>query len=77
MPTERMIDARGAYCPQPLNELMSAIRHGDVGDVFEVLSSDKGSTNDIPRWARKTGHELVGMDEGQDGTWSIRVRKAK
>jgi TusA-related sulfurtransferase len=47
-----------------------------VGDEFEVLSSDKGSTNDIPTWARKYGHELVAMEEGE-GYWSIRVRKTQ
>jgi len=76
MPDQRMIDARGAFCPQPLDELVAAISHADIGDVFEVLSSDKGATNDIPSWARKSGHELLGMEEVQ-GYWSIRVRKSK
>jgi len=76
MPDPRMIDARGAFCPQPLNELVAAITHAHVGDVFEVLSSDKGSTNDIPTWARKYGHELLGMQEVK-GYWSIRVRKSR
>lgn len=75
MPDRCMIDARGAFCPQPLDELVAAIRHGAVGDEYEVLSSDKGSTNDIPTWARKYGHELLGMEE-VEGYWAIRVRKA-
>ncbi len=74
MTARRMIDARGAFCPQPLMELVAAITHAAVGDEFEVLSSDKGSTNDIPTWARKCGHELLGMEEAE-GYWSIRVRK--
>ena len=76
MPDQRMIDARGAFCPEPLNELVAALRHADVGDVFEVLSSDKGSTNDIPSWAKKSGHELLGMQQ-VEGYWSIRVRKSR
>ena len=76
MPEQRMIDARGAFCPEPLNELVAAFRHAGVGDVFEVLSSDKGCTNDIPTWARKAGHELLDMQENE-GYWSIRVRKSK
>ena len=75
MPDRRMIDARGAFCPQPLDELVAAISHAAIGDEFEVLSSDKGSTNDIPTWARKCGHELLGMEEVK-GYWSILVRKA-
>ena len=75
MPERHMIDARGAFCPEPLRELMAAIRHAAVGDEFEVLSSDKGSTNDIPAWARKSGHHYLGSEE-RPGCWSIRVRKA-
>jgi TusA-related sulfurtransferase len=46
--------------------LIGAIRTGQVGDVFEVLSSDEGSKTDIPAWVAKAQHELVEVvpDEG-------------
>jgi tRNA 2-thiouridine synthesizing protein A len=53
------IDARGMACPGPLMTLIGAIRHGQVGQVFEVLSSDEGSKTDIPAWVAKAKHELV------------------
>lgn len=70
------IDARGAYCPGPLMELIAALKLVQVGDEIEVLSSDKGSANDIPEWVKKVRHEMVGITE-EDGYWSIVVRKAK
>jgi len=70
------IDARGAYCPGPLMELIAALKLVRVGDEIEVLSSDKGSANDIPEWVKKVHHEMVGITE-EDGYWSIVVRKAK
>lgn len=45
----RTIDARGSFCPGPLMELIRGIREAQVGDVLAVLSSDKGSRNDIPK----------------------------
>jgi tRNA 2-thiouridine synthesizing protein A len=75
--TERMkIDARGAYCPGPLMELIAALKLVAVGDEVEVWSSDKGSATDIPEWVKKVRHELVGI-EARDSYWSIVVRKAK
>jgi tRNA 2-thiouridine synthesizing protein A len=70
----RTIDARGAFCPGPLMELIRAIREGAVGDVIAVWSADKGSRVDIPRWAAKSGHELVAI-EPRDGYDEIVVRK--
>ena len=70
------IDARGAYCPGPLMELIASLKLINVGDEIEVLSSDKGSANDIPEWVNKVHHEMVGVTQ-QDGYWSIVVRKAK
>lgn len=59
----KSIDARGMACPGPLLNLIGAIRSGQVGDVYEVLSSDAGSKTDIPAWVAKAKHELVGAIE--------------
>jgi len=74
--TREKIDARGAYCPGPLMELIAKLKLVQVGDEIEVLSTDKGSANDIPEWVKKVNHEMVGVTQ-QDGVWSIVVRKAK
>jgi tRNA 2-thiouridine synthesizing protein A len=70
------IDARGAFCPGPLMELIAALKLVDVGDEIEIMSSDKGSAKDIPEWVAKVGHEMVGV-ENKEGYDSIVVRKAK
>ena len=72
----RTIDARGSYCPGPLMELIRGIRESQVGDVLAVLSTDKGSKVDIPKWVEKAGHRLVGI-ESQDGFDRIVVQKAR
>lgn len=76
MSERKTIDARGAYCPGPLMELIAALKLLEVGDEVEVLSSDKGSANDIPEWVAKVKHEMVGVEELGDH-WSIVVRKKK
>ncbi|MBI2781385.1 MAG: sulfurtransferase TusA family protein [Chloroflexi bacterium] len=72
----RTVDARGSYCPGPLMELIRAIRESVVGDVITVLSSDKGSRIDIPKWIEKAGHRLVSL-ETLDGYDQIVVEKAR
>jgi len=72
----RSIDARGMACPGPLMELIGAIRRGQVGDMYEVLSSDEGSKSDIPAWVEKARHELVEVVL-EDGYARFVVRKAR
>jgi TusA-related sulfurtransferase len=72
----RTIDARGSFCPGPLMELIRGIRESQVGDVLAVLSSDKGSKVDIPKWIEKAGHRLIAV-ESLDGHDRIVVEKVR
>jgi len=73
---DKTIDARGMACPGPLMNLIGAIRQGQVGQVFEVLSSDAGSKTDIPAWVAKAKHDLVAVVP-EDGYARFIVRKAR
>ena len=54
-------DARGSACPGPLLEAKKGIGQVKVGEVLEIKSSDPGTRNDIPAWAKKVGHEYLGV----------------
>jgi tRNA 2-thiouridine synthesizing protein A len=70
------IDARGSFCPGPLMELIRGIKEAEVGDVLAVLSTDKGSKTDIPKWVEKAGHTLIGVFT-RDGFDEIIVEKTR
>lgn len=70
------IDARGAFCPGPLMEVIARLKLVGVGDEIEVWSTDKGTVSDLPEWCKKVGHELVETRD-EDGYWALVVRKAK
>lgn len=76
MAEKKVIDARGSYCPGPLMELIGWIKLAEVGDELELLSTDKGSADDVPEWVKKVGHEYLGSCE-ESGVWHITVRKTK
>jgi TusA-related sulfurtransferase len=73
---DKTIDARGMACPGPLMNLIGAIRQGQVGQTFDVLSSDEGSRTDIPAWVAKAKHELVDVIQERGFTHFV-VRKAR
>ncbi len=75
-PVTVTLDARGSFCPGPLMELIRGMREAEVGDVLAVLSSDKGSKIDIPKWVEKAGHRLIGV-YAREGYDEIIVEKTR
>ena len=76
MAERKLVDAKNTFCPGPLMELIGQMKQAEVGDELEVLSTDKGSANDIPEWISKVGHEHLESFE-KDGVWHIIVKKVK
>jgi tRNA 2-thiouridine synthesizing protein A len=73
---DKTVDARGTACPGPLLEAKRAIAAVPLGGVMEVLSSDQGTREDIPLWAKKVGHEFLG-DTEDAGYWRLFVKRGK
>jgi tRNA 2-thiouridine synthesizing protein A len=73
---DKVVDARGMACPGPLLEAKKGITGVAVGGLMEVLSSDEGTNNDIPLWARKMQYEFLGTVEDA-GFWRLFVKRSK
>ena len=76
MAERKLVDAKNTFCPGPLMELIGQMKLAEVGDELEVLSTDKGSANDIPEWINKVGHEILSSFKEED-VWHIIVKKTK
>ncbi len=72
----KVVDARGTSCPGPILAAKKGIVGVAVGDVMEVLATDTGTQKDLPAWAKKMGHEYLGVVE-EDGYWRLFVKKAR
>jgi tRNA 2-thiouridine synthesizing protein A len=70
------VDARGSACPGPLLEAKKGIGKVKVGEILEIYSADSGTRKDIPAWAKKVGHDYLGMLE-VDGYDKHFVRRNK
>ncbi len=73
---DKVVDARGTACPGPLLEAKRAMASVPRGGIMEVLSSDEGTNDDIPLWAKKVGHEYLGNIE-EAGYWRLFVKRGK
>lgn len=63
---DKTLDCIGLFCPMPVFNTSESINSILVGDVLEVLTDDPASVQDIPRWAKRTGHELLEFEDMED-----------
>ncbi len=73
---DKVVDARGTACPGPLLDAKRAMGSVPMAGVMEVISSDIGTTQDIPLWATKVGHQYLGMLI-EPGVWRLYVKRGK
>ena len=57
------IDCKGLSCPMPILKLAKTMKKMDSGKVLELIGTDPGSKEDIPKWCQKTGNEFIEMIE--------------
>lgn len=56
------LDCVGLYCPEPLFQTRATIDTLDVGEVLEVLADDPAAEEDLTRFAKRAGHEVVRVE---------------
>lgn len=62
----RILACEGLACPLPVVRTKKAMEEIQTGEVLEVRATDKGSIADLQSWAKRTGHQYVGLlEEGE------------
>ncbi|MGH7391798.1 MAG: sulfurtransferase TusA family protein [Candidatus Rokuibacteriota bacterium] len=73
---DKTVDCLGLFCPMPVLKVREALRSMRAGEVLEMLSDDPASDADMRTWARRSGHNLVGVE--RDGAvFRFLVRKTR
>lgn len=63
MNVAKVLDAKGLACPMPVVRAKKAMDELQSGQVLEVHTTDKGAKNDLPAWAKASGHTVLEMKE--------------
>ena len=60
---ERLVDACGLRCPEPLMLLHREMRALRVGGLLRLIADDPSTRRDVLRFCRHLGHELLSAPE--------------
>jgi len=59
----KVLDARGLFCPSPVQQTNVELSKMRVGEILTVLADDPAAEDDISSWARRLGHEVIKMEK--------------
>ena len=65
---DKTLDCKGLHCPMPILKTKKALSDMKSGQILEILGTDAGTENDLPAFARNTGHEYLGSKNGDGFT---------
>jgi tRNA 2-thiouridine synthesizing protein A len=70
---ETELDLRGLYCPIPILRTREEIEKVKMGDLLKIMADDPAAEEDLKRWAKRTGQEVVNVKKkGEEITVTIR-----
>ncbi|MBM4312386.1 MAG: sulfurtransferase TusA family protein [Deltaproteobacteria bacterium] len=62
----RTLDCLGLYCPEPLFQTREGIDQIQPGEILEVITDDPAAKEDLKRFAKRAGHEVVSYEKRDD-----------
>ncbi len=71
---DQELDAKGLSCPLPILKTKKAVEALSKDQVLKVVTTDPGSKNDMASWAKRTGNEILKLEEGS-GTFTFFIKK--
>ena len=57
------LDCVGYYCPMPIAMTKEEIDKINIGQVLKVEADEPAAEEDIKRWAKRTGHEILRFEK--------------
>jgi tRNA 2-thiouridine synthesizing protein A len=71
---DQLLDVKGMSCPLPILRTKKTIKELSKDQVLKVETTDPGSKNDMASWAKRTGNEILKIEEGS-GTFTFYIKK--
>lgn len=71
---DKILDAKGLSCPLPIVKTKKAVEALLKNQVLQVETTDPGSKNDMVSWAKRTGNEILKVEEAS-GAFTFFIKK--
>ena len=69
------VDVTDVKCPTTFVKAKVAIKELDEGQILAIRLNDGEPVQNVPRSLKEEGHEILKLDDNQDGTYTLIVKK--
>ncbi len=60
---DKVIDTKGMQCPRPLLKAKQTLEEMEPGQILEVIANDPTTKTTFPAYAKRSGDDLLAIDE--------------
>lgn len=69
------VDITDVVCPTTFVKAKVALEELDDGQILSVRMNDGEPVQNVPRSIKEEGHQILRLDENDDGTYTLIVKK--
>ena len=69
------VDITDVVCPVTFVKAKVAVEELDEGQVLSIRMNDGEPVQNVPRSIKEEGHQILKLDDNEDGTYTLYVKK--
>ena len=70
------VDITDVVCPVTFLKAKVALEELDEGQILSIRMNDGEPVQNVPRSIKEEGHQILKLDDNEDGTYTLYVKKA-
>lgn len=70
------VDITDVVCPVTYVKAKVALEELDEGQILSIRMNDGEPVQNVPRSIKEEGHQILKLDDNEDGTYTLYVKKA-
>ena len=71
------VDITDVVCPVTFVKAKVALEELDDGQVLSIKMNDGEPVQNVPRSIKEEGHQILKLEDNEDGTYTLIVRKVE
>ena len=71
------VDITDVVCPVTFVKAKVALEELDEGQILSIRMNDGEPVQNVPRSIEEEGHQILKLDDNEDGTYTLYVKKVE
>ena len=71
------VDITDVVCPVNFVKAKVALEELDEGQILSIRMNDGEPVQNVPRSIKEEGHQILKLDDNEDGTYTLYVKKVE